>query len=282
MSSSPFLLGVLKLGNIGASPLLELLFDERAERENFDVVLIGSGAKMDEAAAERSAKLLIEQKPHLVLIPSPNAVLKGPAKARDLVKEAGIPVILLSDLLPKDQRESLAEAGFGYILLPADSMIGARREFLDPTEMALFNADVIRVLAATGALRRVQLALDEVIATITAGKVPKLPTLVVNAASAVNAGNFTNPYAKAKAMAAYEMAVAVAPINVKGCFKEKDHANYIPLVASAHEMMRSAAFLADEAREIEKYGDNLHRSPHFNNGTVGTHTKLGTKPEKTK
>jgi len=35
MSSSPFLLGVLKLGNIGTSPLLELLFDERADRENF-------------------------------------------------------------------------------------------------------------------------------------------------------------------------------------------------------------------------------------------------------
>ncbi|MFX1319132.1 MAG: F420-dependent methylenetetrahydromethanopterin dehydrogenase [Promethearchaeota archaeon] len=282
MSSSPFLLGVLKLGNIGASPLLELLFDERAERENFDVILIGSGAKMDEAAAERSAKLLIEQKPHLVLIPSPNAALKGPAKARTLIKEAGIPVILLSDLLPKDQRESLAEAGFGYILLPADSMIGARREFLDPTEMALFNADVVRVLAATGALRRVQLALDEVITTIATGKAPTLPTLIINATRAVNAGNFTNPYAKAKAMAAYEMAVAVAPINVNGCFKEKEHEKYIPLVASAHEMMRTAARLADEAREIEKYGDSLHRSPHFNDGTVGTISKLGTKPEKPK
>jgi methylenetetrahydromethanopterin dehydrogenase len=47
-------------------------------------------------------------------------------------------------------------------------------------------------------------------------------------------------------------------------------------------MMRTAALLADEAREIEKYGDSLHRSPHFNDGSVGTHTKLGTKPEKPK
>jgi methylenetetrahydromethanopterin dehydrogenase len=282
MSSTPFLLGVLKLGNIGTSPLLELLFDERAERENFDVVLIGSGAKMNEEAAERSAKLLIEQNPHLVLIPSPNAALKGPAKARDLVKEAGIPVILLSDILPKDQRESLAGAGYGYILLPADSMIGARREFLDPTEMALFNADVIRVLATTGALRCVQFALNEVIADIIAGKVPKLPTLVVNATHAVNAGNFTNPYARVKAMAAYEMATAVAPLSVKGCFKQKEHEKYIPTVASAHEMMRSAALLADEAREIEKYGDSLHRTPHFDDGTIGTKSKLTDKPKRTK
>ncbi|MFX1566305.1 MAG: F420-dependent methylenetetrahydromethanopterin dehydrogenase [Promethearchaeota archaeon] len=280
--SSPFLLGVLKLGNIGTSPLLELLFDERADREDFNVLLIGSGAKMDEAAAERSTKLLIEQKPHLVLIPSPNAALKGPTKARELLKDAGIPVILLSDLLPKDQRETLTEAGFGYVLVPADSMIGARREFLDPTEMVLFNVDVIRVLAATGALRQVQIALDEIISSIAAGKTPQLPALVVNATKAVDAGQFTNPYAKVKARAAYEIAEAVAAINVKGCFKQKEHEKYIPTVASAHEMMRTAARLADEAREIEKYGDSLYRSPHFTDGSLGTLTKLGTKPAKPK
>jgi len=278
MSGTPFLLGVLKLGNIGTSPLLELLFDERAEREDFEVIVVSSGAKMTEEAAERCAKLLIAQKPRLVLIPSPNAALPGPAKARSLVKEAGIPVIILSDILPKDKREALAEEGYGYILLPADSMIGARREFLDPTEMALFNADVIRVLAATGALRRVQLAIDEVIATIAAGKEPKLPTLLVNARRAVEAGNFSNPYARVKAMAAYEMATSVAAISVKGCFKQKEHKDYIPTVATAHEMMRAAARLADEAREIEKQGDTLYRSPHFDDGTVGTKTHLLDKP----
>lgn len=282
MSATSFLLGVLKLGNIGTSPLLELLFDERAERENFNAVVIGSGAKMNEEAAERSAKLLLDQKPHLVLIPSPNAALKGPKKARELVKEAGIPVILLSDLLPKDQRENLAANGYGYILLPADSMIGARREFLDPSEMALFNAHVIQVLAATGAFRAVQLALDEVIASISAGKSPALPALVVNASRAVEAGNFTNPYARVKAMAAYELATAVAGIAVKGCFKQKEHEKYIPTVASAHEMMRSAALLADEARELEKYGDSVHRSPHFDDGKIGIKKKLGDKPTRPK
>jgi methylenetetrahydromethanopterin dehydrogenase len=282
MSATPFLLGVLKLGNIGTSPLLELLFDERAEREAFDAVVVGSGAKMNEEVAERSAKLLIEQKPQLVLIPSPNAALKGPKKARELVKAADIPVILLSDLLPKDQRETLAADGYGYILIPADSMIGARREFLDPSEMALFNAHVIQVLAATGAIRAVQLALDEVIASITAGKSPTLPTLVVNASRAVEAGGFSNPYARVKAMAAYELAATVAGIAVKGCFKQKEHEKYIPTVASAHEMMRTAALLADEARELEKYGDAVHRTPHFDDGTIGTKKKLGDKPTRPK
>ncbi len=280
MSKTPFLLGVLKLGNIGTSPLLEFLFDERAERENFNVILIGSGAKMNEDVAARNAKLIIDQKPHLVLIPSPNAALQGPVKARELVKEAGIPVIILSDLLPKDMRESLTEAGYGYILLPADSMIGARREFLDPTEMALFNADVIRVLAATGAFRLVQQVLDDIVAAISAGKEPELPQLVITATQAVDSGNFKNPYARSKALTAYELAQKVADLTVKGCFKQKEHEKYIPTVASAHEMMRIAAILADEAREIEKKGDTVFRSPHFDDGSVGSKTNLMDKPVK--
>lgn len=258
--------------------MLELLFDERADRENFDVIVVGSGAKMDKAAAERTAKLLIEQKPQVVLIPSPNASLKGPAKAREMVKAAGIPVIILSDMLKKDEREALAQEGYGYILLPADSMIGARREFLDPVEMSLFNADVIRVLAATGAFRKVQLELDKVFAEIKAGKTPKLPTIVISAAKAVAAGHFSNPYAHAKAHAAYEMAKSVADISVKGCFKTKEREKYIPLVATAHEIMRAAARLADEARELEKDGDSVCRSPHFKDGKIGRKTKLHDKP----
>lgn len=260
--------------------MLELLFDERADRENFDAIVIGCGAKMNEAVAERSAKLLIAQKPDLVLIPSPNAGLKGPTKARELVKAAGIPVIILSDILLKDKREELVQEGYGYILLPADSMIGARREFLDPVEMSLFNADVIRVLAATGAFRKIQLELDKVIAAIRAGKTPKLPALLINAAKAAAAGHFTNPYAQVKAQAAYQMAISVAALNVKGCFKTKDREKYIPIVAAAHEIMRAAAQLADEARELEKDGDSVCRSPHFADGTVGQKTKLREKPKR--
>jgi len=282
LSKASFLLGVLKLGNIGTSPLLELLFDERAERENFGVILVGSGAKMNEAESERIANLIVTQKPQLVLIPSPNAALKGPTKAREIVKAAGIPVIVISDVMPKEMREKLAAEGYGYILISADSMIGARREFLDPTEMALFNADVIRVLAATGALRKLLRAIETVIIAIKAGKEPELPTLLINATSAVDAGKFSNPYARVKALSAYEMASNVAELSVKGCFKEKEREKYIPIVASAHEMMRTAALLADEAREIEKQGDTLYRSPHFDDGKIGHKTKLPEKPSQDK
>ena len=40
----------------------------------------------------------------------------------------------------------------GYILVNCDSMIGARRPFLDIIEMSVFNADLLKVLAITGAL----------------------------------------------------------------------------------------------------------------------------------
>ncbi|MEM0332753.1 MAG: F420-dependent methylenetetrahydromethanopterin dehydrogenase, partial [Archaeoglobaceae archaeon] len=87
------------------------------------------------------------------------------------------------------------------------------------------------------------------------------------------------PYAKAKAMAAYYIAEKVADVDVKGCFMEKDPEKYIPLVASAHEMMRTAAILADEAREIEKYNDTVYRSPHARTGEILKKFKLMEKPQ---
>jgi methylenetetrahydromethanopterin dehydrogenase len=50
--------------------------------------------------------------------------------------------------------------------------------------------------------------------------------------------------------------------------------DYIPLVAAAHEMMKAAARLADEAREIEKGADSVLRRPHFKDGTVGEKRRL--------
>ena len=60
----------------------------------------------------------------------------------------------------------MKEQNLGYILIQADAMIGARREFLDSTEMALFNADVLKVLSITGTLRLVNRVIDEVITQI--------------------------------------------------------------------------------------------------------------------
>ena len=92
-------------------------------------------------------------------------------------------------------------------------------------------------------------------------------------------GEFTNNYALAKARAAHEIAMAVAGQNVKGCFMTKEWEKYIPIVASAHEMMRVAAVLCDEAREIEKAGDSVKRQSHKKDGALVCKNKLVAKFE---
>jgi methylenetetrahydromethanopterin dehydrogenase len=266
--------GILKMGAIGTALLVEYLLDERADRKDIEVRVITSGAKM-QAEDALIAEKLKEFNPDLILIVSPNAALPGPKAAREAFKDRL--VIVISDAPAKKAIDELNEKGFGYILINADSMIGARREFLDPTEMALYNSDVIKVLAITGVFRLVQLEIDRAIESIKNGEI-KLPRIVVTAEKAIEAANFQNPYAKAKAMAAYFIAEKVADVSVQGCFIEKDPTKYIPLVATAHEMMRIAARLADEAREIEKSGDGVLRSPHSKEGKILRKLKLMEKP----
>lgn len=283
-----FNLGVLKLGCIGAAPLLDLLLDERADREDLAVRAFTSGAKLDADACAAPAREVIAYRPELILLVSPNAALPGPTNARKAIAEAGIPLITLSDapsrkaFFKKNEEGKQVQHvpdGQGFLIFPPDSMIGARREFLDPTEMALFNADVIKVLAATGVFRLVQLELDRVIDELKAGKPPALPALVVTADKAVAAGAFGNPYGAAKAYAAYAIAEAVSAVTADGCFKEQDPGRYIQMVAAGHEMMRAAARLADEARELEKAQDTVTRTPHATSGATRRKTRLGAKPE---
>ncbi|RLI05364.1 F420-dependent methylenetetrahydromethanopterin dehydrogenase [Candidatus Bathyarchaeota archaeon] len=280
MSSQTVRVGILKLGCVGTAPLMEYLLDERADRTDIKVRIVSSGAKMDPEEAEEVTKEMLNLKPNFVVVVSPNASLPGPAKAREILKEAGLPVIVVSDSPAKKVVKDLEAKGFGYIIVEADSMIGARREFLDPTEMACFNSDIIRVLAVTGVYNLLVRELDKVIQAFKEGKEPELPRFVVDKTKAVEAADLQNPYAKAKAMAAYEAARRVGDLNVEGCFKLQEREAYIPVVATAHELMSYASKLAAEAREIEKYGDTLTRKPHAKDGTLLTKVKLLEKPEK--
>jgi methylenetetrahydromethanopterin dehydrogenase len=79
-------------------------------------------------------------------------------------------------------------------------------------------------------------------------------------------------------MAAYGLAEKVAEINALACFVEKEREKYIPLVTSAHEIAQSAAKLAEEAREIEKYNDSVMRKPHAKSGRTKAKTKLMLEP----
>jgi methylenetetrahydromethanopterin dehydrogenase len=288
MSQVVFKLGVLKLGCIGAAPLLDLLLDERADREDLEVRAYTCGAKLDAASCADPTREILAYRPQLVLLVSPNASLPGPMNSRKVLSEAGIPIITLSDgpskkaFFKKNEEGKQVKQvppGQGFMIFPADSMIGARREFLDPTEMSLFNADVIRVLAASGVLRLVQRELDTVIEALKAGQTPTYPSITVTPEKAIAAGGFGNPYAAAKAYAALAIAEGVSAVTADGCFKEQDPQRYIPMVAAGHEMMRMAARLADEARELEKGANSVLRTPHAADGAVRSKRGLADKPE---
>ena len=262
----------------GTSPVVDLVLDERADRPNIDVRGVSSGAKMSPEQIEDAVPKIMDFDPDFVVFISPNPGAPGPAKARELLSKMDVPAIILGDAPGMGKKDEMDEQGLGYIIVQGDPMIGARREFLDPTEMASFNSDVIKVLAATGAYRVVQETLDGVIAAAESGSI-ELPKVVISTDVAVTAAAFKNPYAKAKAMAAYEIAQKVADIDLKGCFMTKEMEKYIPIVASAHEMISAAAKLAVEAREIEKANDSVMRKPHGAKGQTLWKTELMKKPE---
>jgi methylenetetrahydromethanopterin dehydrogenase len=176
-------------------------------------------------------------------------------------------------------KDDLKAKGLGFFIIKCDSMIGARRQFLDPTEMILFNADITKVLADTGVARLIQKELDRCIEEIAAGKAPTLPQIVIDHEKAVAAAGYQNPYAKAKAIAAFAAAEKVGDLDLLGCFMQKEADQYIVTVAAAHELLRAATKLCDEAREIEKGNNTILRTPHSNEGKVLMKTALLAKPE---
>ena len=234
-------IAIIKSGNIGTSPVIDLLLDERADRPNIDVRTFGSGAKMNPEQVEDVVPKIDAFEPDFAIFISPNPGAPGPAKAREMLSEKDVPAIIIGDAPGKGKKDEMDEQGLGYIIVMSDPMIGAKREWLDPTEMAIFNSDILKVLAETGALRLVQKTIDDVIAQAEAGEI-ELPKLIVTAEKAAEAGGFANPYAKAKAIAAY-------------------------------------AKLAQEAREIEKANDTVLRTPHMKEGNPGCKTDLISKPE---
>jgi len=273
-------IGIGKLGNIGSAPLLEFLLDERAERKDVDVRVFSSGSKMGVEQATDVAQRLSEFKPDLAVVTSPNATLPGPTRLRETLISAKIPTIVISDGPAKKAVEGMEKLGAGYLIVEADAMIGARREFLDPVEMALFNADLIRVLSVTGVFNILWQEIDKVSRSLSEGRTPILPRIVIDKEKAIQASGLNSPYAKSKAMAAHEIARRVADLSVEGCFVVKDWERYTQLVAAAHEMMREAGRLADEAREFDKTEDMVVRRPHDGDGAILEKHKLLEKPRK--
>ena len=99
--------GFLKLGCIGSALLLEFMLDERAERQDIEVRVVGSGSKLGVDQAEDVANRVLEFKPQFVVVTSPNATLPGPKKAREIIKGAGVPTIVVSDSPGKKAAQEL-------------------------------------------------------------------------------------------------------------------------------------------------------------------------------
>ncbi len=271
-------IGIFKCGNIGTSPLLELLLDELADRQDIKVRTVTTGSKMALEDVEEALPKIFEFNPDLFIVISPNTALPGPAKAREAISSSGKPGVVISDSPAKRVKADIEKQGLGYIIITGDPMIGARKEFLDAIEMALFNSNISKVLAVSGAYRMVHQEIDKAIYAMEAGQMPVLPKLVIDLAAIRDNAELSNPYAKAKAMAAYAMAEKLAEINVQACFMEKESEKYVYLVSCAHEIAQGAAKLADEAREIEKYNDTLVRKPHSKSGKLKIKSKLMQPP----
>ena len=260
-------ISIIKLGFIGATPIFECLLDERSSRKDITVRVFSPGVKMDDGVPE-IVESAVKFAPDFVILITPNADMPGPKTAREALLKSGLSTLIISDGVTKQIQPELDAQGFGYIIIMADSMIGAKREFLDPVELALFNSDVIRVLAVTGTYRLIYTEIDKMIEQVKRGEKPSLPRVVVDKENAVNNGDFSNPYAKAKAMASFEIARMVNSLTTKACYAVKERERYLPMLAAGHELMRTAAELADEAREMEKSSDTVTRKPHTPEGSV--------------
>ena len=271
-------IGIFKCGNIGTSPIIELLLDELADRKDITVRTVTTGSKMGPDDVEDALPKIFELNPDLLIVISPNTSLPGPRKVREKISNSGLPGIVISDAPGKRVKEEIENQGLGYIIITGDPLIGARKQFLDPVEMAIFNSNISKVLAITGVYRIVQQEIDQAIYAIENGQKPDLPKTIVDLKVIRDRSEFNNPYAKAKSMAAYGLAEKIADINVQACFMEKESEKYIPLVTCAHEIAQTAAKLAEEAREIEKSNDTVIRMPHSKSGKTKIKTKLMAKP----
>ncbi len=274
----PKKIGIFKCGNIGTSPNLELLLDELADRKDIRVRTVTTGSKMNLEDVQEAFPKILEFNPDMIVTISPNTALPGPSKAREQISKSHLPGIVISDSPAKRAKAEMESQGLGYIIISGDPLIGARKEFLDPIEMAIFNSNINKMLAITGVYRIVQQEIDKVIYSIETCQIPVLPKLVIDINAIRDNSPFNNPYAKAKAMAAYAMAEKIAEVDTQACFMEKESEKYIPLVTCAHEIAQAAARLAEEAREIEKCNDTLLRKPHSKDGRQKVKTRLMLSP----
>jgi methylenetetrahydromethanopterin dehydrogenase len=267
-------IGIIKVGNIGTSPIIDLILDERADRDDFHIRTISTGSKMGQNEVNDIIRRVKKIDVDLLLFISPNPGARQIKHAIEEITKLNLPLIIIGDKPGERAIPFMKEHDLGYVLIRADAMIGARREFLDATEMALFNSYVLNVLSITGVVRLLHEEIDKVLYSVKNKTPIVFPEIIVTAQKAVSYARFSNPYAEAKAIAAYQIAAQVSEMDVTACFRVSDPKEYIPLVVAAHEMMKSASMLAEDARELEKTNDTVTRTPHKRDGSIAFKSKL--------
>ena len=134
--------------------------------------------------------------------------------------------------------------------------------------MCLYNGYIITAFSACGVFAYITALLDDVIRQLKEGKKPELPTRNMSSIGIVTSVNFSNEYSRPKALAVLNILTEAGELNVNGCFIEKDKEKSLIKVAGAHEMVRQAAILADEVRELEKTSNHLIKTPHGKEGEL--------------
>ncbi|MHA1304520.1 MAG: F420-dependent methylenetetrahydromethanopterin dehydrogenase, partial [Candidatus Heimdallarchaeaceae archaeon] len=135
----------IKIGNITLSTLIDIMLDERASREDVQGTVLSSSTKLSPDDAERLLPLIEQVETDLIVVVSPNANLNGPKFLINELK-GRYPLVVISDSADKELRQEWKAEGIGYIIVPFDPMIGAKKDFLDPVEMGLFNGYIINAL----------------------------------------------------------------------------------------------------------------------------------------
>lgn len=257
----------VKIGNITLTTLVDIMLDERASRTDIEATVISSSTKMKPEAAERIFPLIDQVETDLMIMISPNAGDKGPQAVIERYKSKH-PLIVVSDTADKEMRQKWKDEGIGYIIVPFDPMIGAKLDFLDPTEMCLFNGYIITTFSTCGVFSYITSLLDEVIDQLKAGGKAEVPSRNMSSIGVVTSYPFSNPYSKAKALAALNILEEAAKLNVNGCFVEKDSEKALIKVSAAHELVRQSSILGNEVRELEKSANHVVRTPHNKEGKV--------------
>jgi methylenetetrahydromethanopterin dehydrogenase len=105
----------LKCGNIGTAPLLELLLDELADREDISVRSVTTGAKMLAEEVEEALPKIFDFNPDLIVFYRRTQRFKDPQEQEKYFWKRKFPSIFISDAPGKRLKKSLKKTALATL-----------------------------------------------------------------------------------------------------------------------------------------------------------------------